>query len=70
MRVETYSQPDWQVDRSRISDRKPADVCLIVEGAPICLGSGWLLVLVPVLVLGWILAARRRRHPRVASEGA
>ncbi len=45
MRVETYSHPGQQVDRSPASDREPADVCLIVEGAyPYVSGgvSSWL----------------------------
>jgi len=32
----------------------------IARVAPLCLGSGWILALVPALGLGWLLAARRR----------
>ena len=34
--------------------------CLIVEGAPMCMGSGWILLLVPALAgAGWLSARRR-----------
>jgi len=37
----------------------------IVRLAPMCLGSGWILLLVPLAALAWWLAARReRRRPR------
>jgi len=35
-----------------------ADV-LIVQAEPFCLGSGWILILWPALLTGWILARRR-----------
>ncbi|GAG49676.1 unnamed protein product, partial [marine sediment metagenome] len=37
----------------------------VVRLAPLCLGSGWILLLVPLAALAWWLAARReRRRPR------
>jgi len=37
----------------------------VVRLAPLCLGSGWILVLVPAVAMAWWLAARRkRRRPR------
>jgi hypothetical protein len=52
-----------------ILKKKPAEVaklrdalpgCLIVEGAPFCLGAGRILLLVPLAVLGWACIARHR----------
>ncbi len=34
----------------------------VVRVAPLCLGSGWILLLVPLAALAWWLAARRRRR--------
>ena len=37
----------------------------VVRVAPLCLGSGWILVLVPAVAMAWWVAARRkRRRPR------
>jgi len=44
--------------------------CLIVAGAKLCLGSGWVLLLLPALAVAWLLAARRRRRLRLAPEDA
>ncbi|MFP4055323.1 MAG: hypothetical protein ACLF0G_00465 [Candidatus Brocadiia bacterium] len=35
--------------------------CRVAQGGTLCLGSGWLLVLVPAAGLSWALARRRRR---------
>ena len=32
---------------------------LLVQAEPFCLGSGWILLLWPVLLTGWLLARRR-----------
>ena len=38
---------------------------VVVEAIPLCMGSGWILLLVPAVALAWWLAARRgRRRPR------
>ncbi len=34
----------------------------VVRLAPLCLGSGWILLLVPLAVMAWWLAARRKRN--------
>jgi len=36
--------------------------CVIVEGGGMCLGSGWILLLVPAAALAWFAARRRRRR--------
>ncbi|KPK44091.1 MAG: hypothetical protein AMK72_12485 [Planctomycetes bacterium SM23_25] len=41
--------------------RKALPETAVVRVAPMCLGSGWILLLVPAVALGWWLAARRRR---------
>ncbi len=33
--------------------------CLVVQGEPFCLGSGWILMLVPAVALPWVLSGRR-----------
>jgi len=42
---------------------------VIVRVAPICLGSGWILLLVPAVALAWWLAARRKRQWPRADAG-
>jgi len=45
--------------------RKELPDTAVVLLAPLCLGSGWILVLVPAVAMAWWLAARRkRRRPR------
>ncbi len=34
--------------------------CVIAEGEPFCLGSGRILLLVPIVALGWMVIAGRR----------
>jgi hypothetical protein len=50
---------------------KPADIadlraalpgCVIAEGEPLCLGAGRILLLVPLVLLGWVCIARRRNR--------
>lgn len=35
--------------------------CLIVPAVPICLGSGWILMLFPLVALSWLLSRQRRK---------
>jgi len=41
----------------------------VVRVAPMCLGSGWILLLVPAVVLAWWVAARRKRQWPRADAG-
>ncbi|MCX5649701.1 MAG: hypothetical protein NTX40_11540, partial [Planctomycetota bacterium] len=34
--------------------------CLITAGKPLCLGSGWILLLAPVAAGAWLVSRRRR----------
>jgi len=43
---------------------------LIVQAEPFCLGSGWILLLWPVLLTGWILARRRSGKGRSVERHA
>ncbi|HPD14836.1 MAG TPA: hypothetical protein PLE19_07795 [Planctomycetota bacterium] len=36
--------------------------CVVVEGGGMCLGSGWILLLLPVAALAWLAAWHRRRR--------
>ena len=33
---------------------------VVVQAAPMCLGSGWILLLLPAVALVWLIPARRR----------
>jgi hypothetical protein len=41
--------------------------CFIIEGSA-CLGSGWVLLLVPAAAGAWLVAARRRRRLRLSAS--
>jgi len=43
--------------------------CVVAKGK-ICLGSGWILLLLPTLALAWLLGARRRKKLRPGSQHA
>jgi len=42
------------------------DDAVVVRVSPMCLGSGWILLLVPVLGFAWL----RRRSPRLLRQAA
>jgi len=58
-------------DRQRLVRlRKELPETAIVRVAPMCLGSGWILLLVPAVAMAWWLAARRRRRSRPGARYA
>ena len=53
--------PDAFKDAAEIADlQKALPDCLITAGKPLCLGSGWILLLAPVAAGAWLIARRRR----------
>ncbi|MGB2755553.1 MAG: hypothetical protein WBE00_10670, partial [Phycisphaerae bacterium] len=54
--------PDAFEDSAGIADLQTAlPDCLITAGKPLCLGSGWILLLAPVVAGAWLIARRRAR---------
>jgi hypothetical protein len=56
--------PPWEGEEANaeIADlQKALPDCLISAGKPLCLGSGWILLLAPVTVGAWLIARRRAR---------
>jgi formate-dependent nitrite reductase membrane component NrfD len=50
-------------ERACLDSLKKANAdCLIVQAEPFCLGSGGLLLLLPVFLAGWINAQRNKRE--------
>jgi len=55
--------PPWEGEEAnaKIADlQKALPDCLISAGKPLCLGSGWILLLAPVAAGAWLIARRRR----------
>jgi len=55
--------PPWEGEDAdaQIADlQKALPDCLISAGKPLCLGSGWILLLAPVIAGAWLVARRRR----------
>ncbi|MGB2755849.1 MAG: leucine-rich repeat domain-containing protein [Phycisphaerae bacterium] len=54
--------PPWdESSAAEIADlQKALPDCLISAGKPLCLGSGWILALVPVAAGAWLVSRRRR----------
>jgi len=55
--------PPWEGEEAnaQIADlQKSLPDCLISAGQPLCLGSGWILLLAPVAAGAWLVSRRRR----------
>jgi hypothetical protein len=55
--------PPWEGEEAnaQIADlQKSLPDCLISAGQPLCLGSGWILLLSPVVAGAWLISRRRR----------
>ena len=55
--------PPWEGEEAiaTVADlQKALPDCLITAGKPLCLGSGWILALVPVAAGAWLVSRRRR----------
>jgi len=54
--------PPWnESSAAEIADlQKALPDCLITAGKPLCLGSGWILLLAPVAAGAWLVSRRRR----------
>jgi len=55
--------PPWEGEEAdaKIAElQKALPDCLITAGKPLCLGSGWILLLAPVAAGAWLIARRRR----------
>ena len=55
--------PPWEGEEANaeIADlQKALPDCLITAGKPLCLGSGWILLLAPVAAGAWLVSRRRR----------
>jgi len=55
--------PPWEGEEAnaKIADlQKALPDCLITAGKPLCLGSGWILLLAPVAAGAWLVSRRRR----------
>jgi hypothetical protein len=55
--------PPWEEEAdAKIAElQKALPDCLISAGKPMCLGSGWILLLAPVAAGAWLVARRRHR---------
>ena len=59
---------DGSADRARVAAvRKMLPDALVVPARPYCLGSGWILLLIPAVALSWYAASRARRRPLAAA---
>jgi hypothetical protein len=55
--------PPWEGEEAnaKITElQKALPDCLITAGKPLCLGSGWILALAPVVAGAWLVSRRRR----------
>jgi len=73
LRLLGLKAPEGEEEAARIEREKALVAVMkarpglkVVEVAPLCLGSGWILALGPVAAGGWLLAWRRRRAGRGA----
>ncbi|HET6442879.1 MAG TPA: leucine-rich repeat domain-containing protein [Phycisphaerae bacterium] len=56
--------PPWEGEEAnaKIAElQKALPDCLITAGKPLCLGSGWILLLAPVVAGAWLISRRRAR---------
>jgi len=59
-----------ETEKALVAVMKARPGLQVVEAAPLCVGSGWILLLAPAAAGGWLLARRHRRAGREAPRHA
>lgn len=68
LRFVGIAKESWEAAPEQVAAlRKALPDALVVPVKPVCLGSGWILLLVPVLVLVWFIGRRPRPLTQLAS---